>query len=97
MCLCVCVSYPRDIHDLDGCQLPRLNMATLVEGGEETDRHRDEEMKFSPAMQHKYITLTLLNIKLLISMKRLYLSVLQYTDFIFALIKSIICSKTLSI
>lgn len=30
--VCVCVSYPGDIHDLDGCQLPGLNMATLEKG-----------------------------------------------------------------
>ena len=43
VCVCVCVSYPSDIHDLDGCQLPCLNMATLVEGEYERDRQRDGE------------------------------------------------------
>lgn len=43
--VCECVSYPGDIHDLDGCQLPRLNMATLVEGREERDGWRETEDK----------------------------------------------------
>ena len=33
VCVCVCVGvsvpYPRDIHELDGCQLSCLDMATL--------------------------------------------------------------------
>lgn len=45
MCVCVCVSvcvcvckgasYPGDIHDLDGCQLACLNMATLEQKKDE--------------------------------------------------------------
>lgn len=31
------VSHSGDVHDLDGCQLPRLNMATLVEAETESD------------------------------------------------------------
>lgn len=42
MCARVCVdakrvSHPGDVHDLDGCQLPRLNMATLVKAETESD------------------------------------------------------------
>lgn len=32
-----CATYPSDIHDLDRCQLPCLNMATLVTGGKERE------------------------------------------------------------
>lgn len=32
------VSHPGDVHDLDGCQLPRLNMATLVKA-RDRERH----------------------------------------------------------
>ncbi len=45
MCVCVCVSYPSDIHDLDGCKLPCLNMATLVRGRKESDRQRQRKEK----------------------------------------------------
>ncbi len=39
----MCVSYPGDIHDLDGSKLPRLNMATLVKGGKHRDSQRHSE------------------------------------------------------
>lgn len=39
----MCDSYPGDIHDLDGCQLPGLNMATLVRGGKERDGQKTEK------------------------------------------------------
>lgn len=46
-CLCtfvsVCVdvkrvSHPGDVHDLDGCQLSRLDMATLVKAETQSDK-----------------------------------------------------------
>lgn len=40
---CLCDSYPGDIHDLDGCQLPGLNMATLVRGGKERDGQKTKK------------------------------------------------------
>lgn len=39
---CKCASYPSDIHDLDGCQLPCLNMATLVKEVEKKEKGKEE-------------------------------------------------------
>lgn len=51
---CMCVSYPGDIHDLDGCQLPRLNMATLVKGGKERESQRHRETKKDGAKRKQF-------------------------------------------